>query len=148
MVIGALSASGYARAISAAAASPARRISVRDGVPAAIAAASLAAASAAVVTRTSVIRRRRRACSFVRLCDCAAEADLAVVDADVEAALGIAANPRLVHDRRPIAPVVAQRQHRTLLTFPAVRKRIVLHAATPPHHDKTNCSTAEAQRLR
>ena len=54
-------ASGYARTVSVAAASPARCMSVRDGVPAAMAAESLAAASAAVVTRTSVIVRRARA---------------------------------------------------------------------------------------
>src|SRR3569833_1544962 len=70
--------------------------------------------------------------SFMRLADCAAVADLAVVDADVEAAFRITAHPRLELYRRAVPTIVAQRQHRTLSTFPALRKRNALHAVTSP----------------
>jgi hypothetical protein len=50
------------------------------------------------------------------------EADLAVVDSQVEAAIRIAAHPRLVRDRRAIPAVVAERKERALATLPAHRE--------------------------
>jgi hypothetical protein len=59
---------------------------------------------------------------FVRRTHGPSEADLAVVDSQVEAAIRIAAHPRLVRDRRAIPAVVAERKERALATLPAHRE--------------------------
>src|SRR5437763_5578948 len=46
---------------------------------------------------------------FVALPDGPAEGDLAVVDAEIEPAVGIGADPGLISDRRTFAAVVGQR---------------------------------------
>src|SRR5207247_4000051 len=58
--------------------------------------------------------------------DAAAEADLTVVDPDVEPARGVAAHPGLVGDRRPIATVVRERQQHTIVAL-ATLGEIDLH---------------------
>src|SRR5690606_7983682 len=70
---------------------------------------------------------------LVALADGPAEADLAVVDPDVEPALGIGAHPRLVGDGRSIASVVRERQHLAVLTLPALRELSRRrHRSSPP----------------
>src|SRR5689334_5834748 len=71
-------------------------------------------------TARSPRRAARAGRSLLRLPDRAPEADLAVVDPDVEAALRVAADPRLVGDRRAVAPIIRERQERSFATFPAV----------------------------
>src|SRR5215211_3984670 len=104
-------------AISAAAAAPARCINAREGTPESIAAASHADAPAASTTATRDRRRFMRACEcapdnarrlLLRCADGAPVPELAVVDPDVEPALGVAAHPCLVGDGRPVAAVVAE----------------------------------------
>src|SRR6476661_8105071 len=102
-------------------------------MPAAMAAESLAAAPAASTTwtdgaRTVVMRgapgpRARSPCGLLlRRADHSSVAQLAVVDAEVEAALGIAAGPRLERDGSSVATVVAERQQEALAAFLAGRK--------------------------
>src|SRR4029078_13250442 len=87
------------RAISDAAAAPARCIRAREGVPAAMADASRAADSALVTTRTSGRTDGKDARLLVRGADRAAVAQLTVVDAHVETARRVAASPGFVRDR-------------------------------------------------
>jgi hypothetical protein len=87
-------------------------MSARDGTPASIAARSRAALSAAEVTGTppEVTPPEVTGELFVRVNDRPAEADLAVVDPDVEPTFRIITHPGLVRNRRPIAPIVAEGQ--------------------------------------
>src|SRR5690348_12970646 len=64
---------------------------------------------------------------LVRLGECPPEADLSVVDPDVEPAIGIVAHPRLEDDRRTIAAVVTERKHGSLVALPARRQLLYIH---------------------
>src|SRR5688572_28316162 len=65
----------------------------------------------------------------------AAQADLTIVDADVEAACGVGADPGLVGDRGAISAVVRKWDQDTGGAFPAVRKiDFHLPGHTPPPH--------------
>src|SRR5687768_8467480 len=85
--------------------------------------------------------------SLVTLPDRTAEADLAVVDSNVESAFRIRANPRLVCDRCTITAIVGQRQHVAAATFSTVRE---LHArlahCAPPCLSTPTYRHAPAQR--
>src|SRR5688500_10148613 len=115
----------------------------REGTPPSMVARSHAAASAAEATRARIERpwcedinakrrpggaavgsRARRAAraSLVGGPDRAAEAQLTVVDADVEPAVGVAADPGLVGDRCAIAAVVAHREQVAVAALSAGRK--------------------------
>src|SRR5690242_660848 len=110
-------------AISAATAAPARCIRARDGIPPAIAAASRAADCPLVTTKTrgrSLTAAAR--VSLVRDPDRASVAQLTVIDAHVETAIGVAARPRFVRDRRAIATVVAHWKQRSFLALPTARQ--------------------------
>src|SRR5262245_56937589 len=63
--------------------------------------------------------------------DFAPQADLAVVDADVESARGIAADPCLVGDGRTVAPIVRQREQHSVLALATLGK-IDLHPLHVP----------------
>src|SRR5262245_5123640 len=65
--------------------------------------------------------RRRLRGSLVALADRPSEADLAVVDPEVEAAIGIGADPGLVGDRGPFATVVGEGDEAALRAFQACR---------------------------
>src|SRR5207253_2044881 len=89
--------------------------------------------------------RARRPSLLEALADRATEGDLPVIDADVETALGVRADPGLVSDRRPVAAVVRQRNEETLLTFSAGGPLPdVVHAA-PPSPDPTPAIRAPAR---
>src|SRR5689334_15341678 len=94
-------------------------MSVRDGVPAAMAAASRAADSELVTTRTSArtVRGVTGVPLLLRGADGAAVAQFTVVDAEIEPAFRIAAGPRFVGDRRAVAAVVTQWKQRPCLTL-------------------------------
>src|SRR6185437_1629732 len=70
--------------------------------------------------------------SFVRLADRPPKADLAVVDANVETALGVVAHPRLVGDGRSFASIIAERKHGSLAAFATVRQLAHIHCSSPP----------------
>ena len=116
--------------ISAAAAAPARCISARDGTPAAIAAESHADAPSGVdhgdgKWTSAHVGRVTRAARGGYFCDAPTERpylELAVVDPDVEPALGVAAHPCLVGDGGAVAAVVAQRQQRPRAALAAGRE--------------------------
>src|SRR6185503_6705745 len=55
------------------------------------------------------------------LLDDAPEADLPVIDAQIEPALRVGAHPRLVGDRRAFAAVVGERNQRAVATLLAAR---------------------------
>src|SRR5687768_1373048 len=82
--------------------------------------------------------------SLEALADGAAEADLAVVDADVEAAVGVGAHPRLVGDGGAFAAVVRQRHQDPLVALLALRVlAVVRHDSLPiplkfPHRAQTH----------
>src|SRR5690606_13803561 len=78
---------------------------------------------------------------LVALADRSAEADLAVVDPDVEPTLRIGADPRLVRDRRPITTIVGEREHHPMITLPTLRE---LH--TCRHHSSPPLSRDNASR--
>ena len=59
--------------------------------------------------RTSAMDEKGRARLFHRLAEAAAEADFAVIDADVVAAVRIGAHPRLELNRRPVPTVIGER---------------------------------------
>jgi hypothetical protein len=59
---------------------------------------------------------------FVRLPDCPAETDLAVVDAEVEATFGVRTNPRLVGNGSAVAAIVAQWYQCSAVTLAAFRE--------------------------
>src|SRR5580765_4602512 len=67
---------------------------------------------------------------LVALSDRPPEGDLAVIDAEIEAAVGIGTDPRLVRDRRALAPVVGERNQGTLRALLARRKFDLVHV--PP----------------
>src|SRR5689334_23105206 len=69
---------------------------------------------------------------LVRLSERPAEIDLAVIDADVEATLGIAAYPCLVRDGSAIPAVVAHRQEFAVSAFSTLRQLDVLHHKSSP----------------
>src|SRR5207248_995714 len=76
--------------------------------------------------------RARRPSLLEALADRPTEGDLSVIDAYVEPAFRVSADPRLVRNRRPVATVVRQRDQETLLTLPAGGPFFhVLHAAPP-----------------
>src|SRR2546429_2237346 len=76
--------------------------------------------------------RARRPSLLEALADGATEGDLPVIDADIEPALGVRADPRLVRDRRPVAAIVRQRNEETLLALSAGGPLPhVVHAAPP-----------------
>src|SRR5439155_17979500 len=110
--------------------------SARAGVPAAISAASRAADSELRTTRTrerTFVNNERRdpslrsgcprslalAWSLLRRADGTPVTQFAVIDADVEAAVGVAARPGLVGDRRAVATVVAEWEQRAGSASPA-----------------------------
>src|SRR3712207_4936330 len=74
---------------------------------------------------------RTRFRSLVALADGAAEADLSVVDADVEAAVRVGADPRLVGDRRAVAAVVGQRYEQSLVALAALGILLVIRHVHP-----------------
>src|SRR6188474_803615 len=78
--------------------------------------------STSVLSRSKTTARITRVGSLGRDADGAAEADLAIVDTNVEAARRIAAHPRLVVDRGAVAPVVRQRQQHAVVALPALGK--------------------------
>src|SRR5207249_10049923 len=76
--------------------------------------------------------RARRASVLEALADGATEGDLPVIDADIEPALGVRADPRLISDRRPVAAIVRRRNEETLLALSAGGPLPhVVHAAPP-----------------
>src|SRR5947207_1695752 len=81
---------------------------------------------------------------FRALADGATEGDLPVIDADVEPAFGIRADPGLVCDRRPVAAVVRQRDEKTVLTFPAGGPLSDIVHAPPPSPDPAPLSALHA----
>src|SRR3982074_3234002 len=100
-----------------------------------MAAESAAAAAAASTTYTGGARRevirsapRPRARALVppdlllRRADHAAIAQLPVADTEIEAALGVAAGPRLERDGSTVAAIIAQRQQDTLAALAARRQ--------------------------
>src|SRR3954471_10051064 len=103
--------------MTAATARPADSIRVASSMPASAAALSQATDCSGVrigsmggetpARGLTPVRRRLRA-SLVALADGSSEADLAVVDSEVEAAVGIGADPGLVRDRSPLAAVVGE----------------------------------------
>ena len=78
---------------------------------------------------------------LVRLTDGTAEADLSVINADVEAALGIAAHPGLVGNRRTIASVIAEREKYALFALLAMREiHGLCHCASKREEGTHRCS--------
>src|SRR5262245_13606719 len=89
--------------------------------------------SVRVLSRSKTIARiTGRGRLLAREPEPASEADLAVVDADIEAAVRVVADPRLVGDRRSVAAVVGQRQQDPLAALETLGKR-ELHPG-PLHH--------------
>src|SRR5688572_30553663 len=68
---------------------------------------------------------------FERLADRSADRDLAVVDADVEPAVGVAADPGLVPDRGPLPPVVRQGDQNALLALQTLWELRLRHRRPP-----------------
>src|SRR5438034_11850066 len=60
--------------------------------------------------------------SLGREADGPPQADLPVVDANVEPACGIAAHPGLVVDGRSVAAVIRKREQHAIVALPALRK--------------------------
>src|SRR5687768_18165824 len=69
---------------------------------------------------------------FEGLPDRAADGDLAVVDSQVESALGVRAHPRLVADCRALPPVIGQRQQHSFVAFLALWK-LAFHPVPLPN---------------
>src|SRR5690554_3480226 len=111
-------------------------------------AAASSAASAATKGRPKTSKdltcRTARARLLVALTDRATEADLAVVDPDVEAALRIRADPGLVGDRRAVTTVVRERQHVPLSTLLAPWVIHLHRHSSPPLNWDTSGSTSIA----
>src|SRR5687767_11490074 len=112
--------------MTSAAATPAFCISVREAMPLLMAAVSRAAAPAPVTTRTVTKSVPGSRALLVRLSERPTEVDLAVVDADVEPAVRIAADPCLVGNGCTIPAVVAHRQQFAVPAFPTLRQLDVL----------------------
>src|SRR5688572_22674211 len=88
--------------------------------------------SVRVLSRSKMMARTKPPrCLFGRDADSSSQADLAVVDANVEPAVGIAADPRLVGDRGPIPTVVGQGEQHSVTALPAIGKAL-LHPVPPP----------------
>src|SRR5690606_39013795 len=90
-----------------------------------------------------------RGLSFLALPDRPAEADLAVVDAKIEAAIGIGADPGLVGDRGAVPAIVGewnQASPRALLTH---RPVLALHGSLPRdvrHLSRPECPASRTRR--
>src|SRR5947208_13800869 len=87
--------------------------SIMPSIAASTAAAFIFMKSTSVLSRSNTMARITRTPGGDSLrggAQGSAEADLAVVDANVEPAIGIAAHPGLVGDRGAIPPVVGQRE--------------------------------------
>src|SRR5258708_6320565 len=98
-----------------------RPASIIPSIAAATASSFIFMKSTSVLSRSNTMARITNAAlrggpSLDRGSDRAPEADLAVVDAEVEAARRIAAHPGLVVDRRAVAPVVRQGQQHPVVT--------------------------------
>src|SRR6185312_3420745 len=70
--------------------------------------------------------------SFVRLADRPPEADLPVVNANVESAFGVVAHPCLVGNGRAFASIITERKHGSLAAFATVRQLAHIHCSSPP----------------
>src|SRR5262249_48720487 len=123
-------ASMRARTASRGRSSPA---SIMPSIAASIAAAFIFMKSVSGLSRSRTIARIN--CLLRTLVarepDAATEADLAVVDAEVEPAGRIAAHPGLVRDRRSIATVIGERQQNPVVALPALRKRDIHPSPLP-----------------
>jgi hypothetical protein len=69
---------------------------------------------------------------FVRLGDVSSHADFAVIDTQVEPAIGAIADPGLIVNRRAIAPVVGQRKQDTRIALQTLCK-LIFHPYPPIH---------------
>src|SRR5262245_25707745 len=78
--------------------------------------------STRVLSRSKTMARINRVVPLLaRQADGSPQTDFTVVDPDVEAARRVAADPRLVVDRRAVAAVVRQRKQHAVVTFAAFR---------------------------
>src|SRR5688572_25261443 len=64
--------------------------------------------------------------------DHAAQADLTVIDTNIEAAVGIGAHPGFVGDRCALAAIIRERNQHTRTALHAFRKSELLHEASLP----------------
>src|SRR6266516_5268721 len=100
--------------------------SIMPSIAALTASAFIFMKSVSVLSRSKMIARINarpaRLGLLGRWSDPAAQADLAIVDADVVAAGWIVADPRLVRDGGPVPPVVGQREKDSIPAFAALGK--------------------------
>src|SRR6185369_4421378 len=102
-----------------------RPASIMPSMAALIASSFIFMKSVSVLSRSKMMARTNVASLaglLGRDADPAPQADLTVVDADVEPATGIAAYPCLVGDGGPVAAVVGQREQHSVAALSAFRK--------------------------
>src|SRR6266545_5415812 len=124
-------ASMRARTASRGSLSPA---SIMPSIAASIAAAFIFMKSVSVLSRSKTMARINPALRalLAREADAAPQADLAVVDPQVEPAARVAAHPGLVGDGRPVAPVVGEWQQHAVVAFPALGEAHFHPGPLPP----------------